>query len=44
VYDVSINYHKRYDGSAIRKASPELEPGDAESMSGIPAKTIPRPF
>jgi hypothetical protein len=26
VYDVSINYHKRYDGSAIRRAFLDLFP------------------
>ena len=24
LYDISINYHERYDGSAIRMVSPEF--------------------
>ena len=24
LYDISINYHERYDGSAIHKVSPKL--------------------
>ena len=35
LYDISINYHERYDGSAIRMVSPDFRDRDRDR--------IPRP-